>query len=86
MIDRVRIPRDLHAKPLHERAVTRYYRLLDTGVVRQDKTTYGGQDAAEAVAQEFNVPCAMVWRWVREHADKQSARKELTLTKSQSPS
>lgn len=65
----IRFPRSL-PKPLPERAVTRFYRLLDTGVVGHRDKTYGGQEAALSVAREFNVPPTMVWRWVREHAEQ----------------
>ena len=65
----IRFPRSL-PKPLPERAVTRFYRLLDEGVVGQRDKTYGGQEAALAVAREFNVPATEVWRWVREHAEQ----------------
>lgn len=65
----IRFPRSL-PKPLPERAVTRFYRLLDDGVVGQRDQAYGGQEAANAVAREFNVPATIVWRWVREHAEQ----------------
>jgi len=64
----VRIPRGLFPKPLNVRAVTRFYRLLDSGAIRNRDASYAGQVAANTVATEFNVPRDVIWRWIREHA------------------
>ncbi len=64
----VKIPRGLFPKPLNVRAVTRFYRLLDSGAIRNRDASYGGQVAASTVAKEFNVPREVIWRWIREHA------------------
>lgn len=68
MSPRVKIPRGLKAKPLNVRAVTRFYRLLDSGAIRNRDESYAGQVAANTVATEFNVTREVLWRWIREHA------------------
>jgi|GEM_PF-3051948 len=74
MTPRVRIPRDFFPKPLPQRAVTRFYKLLDSGTLRNRDASYAGPVAAQTVAQEFNVPRETLWRWIREYADQRDLK------------
>ena len=63
-----RIPRHFTGRPLPERAVARFYRLLDSGALTSGDSGFAGGEAANQVAAEFSVPAATVWQWVRERA------------------
>lgn len=70
----IRVPRNLYAKQRPIRAVTRFYRLLDSGAIHTRDSSFGGNVAINTVAFEFKVPAQTVWRWIRDYADFGSLR------------
>lgn len=69
MSTHVQVPRKIYAKQRPIRAVTRFYRLLDSGAIRTPDAKFAGSVAINTVAFEYQVPAQTVWRWIREYAD-----------------
>lgn len=65
----VRVPKNWYPRQRPVRAVRRFYRLLDSGVIRARDGQYAGQIAINTVAEEFRVSAQTVWRWIREGMD-----------------
>jgi hypothetical protein len=69
MTTHVLIPRNVYARQRPIRAVTRFYGLLDSGVIHAPESKFGGSVAINTVAFEYNVPAQTVWRWIRDYVD-----------------
>lgn len=66
----VRVPKNWYAKQRPERAVTRFYRLLDSGAIHVRGGEYAGPVAVNTVAEEFRVSAQTLWRWIREQTQE----------------